>query len=254
MKILTTSDWHPDWVTAGVDRYSDVEHAVEEMLEVCVDGEVDAFLFIGDLCDPGTHRSHRAVALAVRVAEELRSEGVEQLWLPGNHDVIEDGNGLSTLCPLAELGYLNLMSAPGVTQLSRPRRVPGGRAEMLNVLCLPFTPRSHDYDPEEKLRELAKHGVAPDIIAGHLNIEGITPGSETVDMPRGRNVFYPYDVARELFPGALLLNGHYHQQQVWKGTNGRNKQGIHIPGSPTRLMRVERDHTPGWLIIETGGN
>lgn len=244
MQIIVASDWHPDWVTAGLDRYDDVEHAVEEVMEMCIDRKVDAFIFAGDLCNPGTHRCHRAIGLAVRVAETLNEEGIAQLWIPGNHDVIEDGHGSHTLSMLIELGYLTVKDSPGLTLLG-PKR---NGEQSVNVMCLPYTPRSHDYDPEEEIRKLGD--VAPDIIVGHLNIEGITPGSETADMPRGRHVYFPYDLVRETFPDALLINGHYHQQQVWKGTGGRNKQGIHIPGSLARLTRTEKDHSPGWLVLE----
>lgn len=255
MKILVTSDWHPDWTTAGVERFDDVEHAVEEALEMCVEQRVDAFVFAGDLCNPGTHRAPRSMALAVRTAERLQDEGIDQLWIPGNHDVIEDGHGLDTLAVLSELGYANVVRSPRLTSVG-PRR--GGNDKSMSVFCLPFTPRSHDYDPEEELNKLKKEAYAsakgrsgPDMIVGHLNIEGITVGSETSDMPRGRNVFFPYELTRKLFPDTLLVNGHYHQQQIWKGRNGRNKQGIHIPGSLVRLTRTEKDHAPGWLFIET---
>ena len=245
MKILCTSDWHPDWVTAGVPRFDDVQETVERTVDYALAEGVDAYFFLGDLCDPGTSRSYRAIALLIRVAMTLAEEGIQVICLTGNHDVIEDGSGSSTLAPLEELGCVYVVSRPALTAVT-----PNG-APPLNVLCLPFTPRSHPYDPEEVVREHAKNG-GDDIhlVIGHLNIEGIAAGSETTDLPRGRQVFFPYELCKELLPNATLLNGHYHERQHWRGKGGKDKQGIHIPGAPQRLTFSEEQNDPGFFILE----
>jgi DNA repair exonuclease SbcCD nuclease subunit len=237
VKVLITSDWHLDAVTAGVPRYEDLKRALNEVWEAM--GGVDAFLFLGDLCNPGTGRCHRAVAAATKFVEGLDSSMTPSLWLTGNHDVVEDGHGSHTLMPLASMRERHhvIADAPGRYEV-------GG----LGVLALPFTPRSHAYDPEEVVETASSNASTIDVVVGHLNVEGIGPGSETKDMPRGREVFFPYDLLRKRFPKALLLNGHYHEGQVWK--KGKAKQGVHVPGSLERLTFGEQANAPGWIVAE----
>ena len=86
-----------------------------------------------------------------------------------------------------------------------------------------------------------RHG-SPVIIAGHLNLEGITAGSETTKMPRGREVYWPLDAIRECFPDALVLGGHYHERQLY--------QGVQIIGSLARLTFGEEDTQPAFIEVE----
>ena len=111
-----------------------------------------------------------------------------------------------------------------------------------DVLALPFTSRAHAYDPAEAVRQNGTD--APALVLGHLNIEGIEPGSETADFPRGREVFLPVPLIRERFPNATIACGHYHRRQVF--------QGVHIPGSLARLTFGEEENEPGFLIAEVG--
>ncbi len=80
-----------------------------------------------------------------------------------------------------------------------------------------------------------------DAVFGHLMLEGIGPGSETRDMPRGRNVFWPTEVIAECWPKALLVGGHYHVAQVFSRVN--------VVGSLARLTRGEVGSTPQFLEI-----
>lgn len=79
----------------------------------------------------------------------------------------------------------------------------------------------------------------PQLIVGHLMIEGIAVGSETRDMPRGRDVFLPIDSLRDHFPDAKIVNGHYHDGQMYKG--------VHIPGALARFTVGEAQNTPRFL-------
>ena len=246
MKILVTGDWHTDAITAGVDRAEDVATAIGETVEAAIREEVDLYLFLGDLCDPDGVRSHRAAALGVHTAARLRHYGIASRWLVGNHDVIEDGSGSHTLAGISALSFgqrlgredAKVYDAPTVEAIGA-RGGPG-----VDLVALPFTPRSHAYDPAAFIEELpGRVGAAmPVLIAGHLNIEGIGPGSETLDMPRGRDVFFPVEACRKRFPNALLLNGHYHTRQIFNG--------IVIPGSLERLTFGEERNEPGYLIVE----
>ena len=235
MELLVTSDWHGDWMTAGMSREQDVDNAARMVAHEAIAANVDAFLFLGDLSDPDSSRTYRAQAIATRVASQLRINKIPSFWLVGNHDVVDDGLGTNTMMPI---------HAHGSELIDFPCEILMNDGEYL-FIALPYTSKSRSYDPEHVLEVAAMSWDGKDptkvIIAGHLNIEGIEPGSETNDMPRGRDVMFPLGHANDLFPGALLLNGHYHHQQCFKG--------IHIPGSLVRLTRSEKDNQPGYLRI-----
>lgn len=232
MKLLVTSDWHLDAVTAGLERFGDIDRAARAAVQKALEIEADRFVFLGDLCDPDTTRSHRAIAYAIAVERLMREKGLESWWLTGNHDVIEDGTGTSTLTPL---------KAAGAKVFDSPAHF-GQEGGGVQVIVLPFTPRSHAYSPEDYVRSCVDHGTRRMLVLGHLNIEGIGPGSETTDLPRGRDVFLPLTAIRERWPGAVVLNGHYHR--------GQEFNGVFVPGSLARLTFGEEDNLPGYLIVE----
>lgn len=240
MKLLVTSDWHADAKTIGHARFGDVERAVGEMVQRAIELRVGAFLFLGDLCDPDSgSAAFRSVELAVSAAMTLSRAGIRSIWMAGNHDVIEDGSGDTTLSPLRPLDCMGSL----VEVVERPRCLELGVG--LRLQLLPYTATSHPYDPKAEVDGLDWRGCKL-VVAGHLAVEGVEPGEETTDMPRGRDVVFP----RECFSLAdkvVLLNGHYHRQQT------HERPGfvpLSIPGSPARFTFGEQDNRPGYLIVE----
>jgi len=230
-RLLITSDWHLDATTAGVERREDLEAAVDRIACAVKEEDVEGFAFLGDLCDPDSPRAWRAVEVAMRFAHQLEDSSVVQLWLVGNHDVVEDGRCSSTLLPLRGAGF-RVVDTPQSTVLAG---VP--------VVALPFTPRSHAYDPAAFVRDrppLQAAGVP--LVISHLCVEGIEPGSESKEFARGREVFLPLEQIAASLPGALVFNGHYHRRQTFREVN--------VPGSLARLTRGERENSPGFLIVE----
>ena len=230
MKLVITSDWHHDAYTDGLPRASDVEKAIWESVEHAHKVGADAYMMLGDLSDPDNVRSHRASNFALSVASVLGEYGIPNYWLTGNHDVIEDGGGGSTMGCLKHLGgYTVLLDQPMVFYIGE---VP--------CLALPFPSRSSNYAPEDFVK-----GVPQDIrvVVGHLNVDGITLGSETSHMPRGRDVFWPLDTLRENLPDSVYVGGHYHEAQTWQGD-------LHIVGSPLRFTHGEEGSTPSIMTLE----
>ena len=235
MKLLVVSDLHLDWTTHGVSRFDELHEALHgEVLTRAIEEPVDAFLFLGDLCDPDSGPVvFRAMASVILLARKLESHGIEQVWITGNHDVIEDGSGTTTLTPLAANAnnVIHVHERPGKVDLK------GG----VTVITLPFVASTGAYDPESWIEEALKDTAGPVIVAGHMtNIPGVTPGEEATEMPRGREVRFPVE---KCGAANLLLNGHFHRQQ-------KTESCIWIPGSPSRLTFGETDHTPGFLIVE----
>ncbi len=238
-RFLLTSDFHPDATTAGFPRFADVKSAVEETVQVAIEQRVDGYFFLGDLADPDSPCAHAAAGLATWAAASLAEAGISSRWLVGNHDALEDGSGSSTLDALAGMAR-GFAVALGVRVFSKPAAeyfLPG-----IRLVALPYTARSHSYDPAAFVRSVVR-GEDRVLVLGHLNLEGITPGSESIDMPRGRDVVFPIEACLERWGDrALLFNGHYHQRQVHRG--------VQVVGSLERLTFGEADSTPGYLIVE----
>lgn len=238
MKLLISSDWHLDWTTAGVRRTDDLRDAVQETVERAIHERVDAYMFLGDLCNPDSgSRVFECLCIALGAAQALAKEGIESHWIAGNHDVIEDGAGFTTISPLKRLGgAVYVHENPSVVVLGDMKA---------NLLVLPYVPFARDYNAaeyvERKFKTLSR--AQPLVVAGHLMVPGIIPGVETSEMPRGRDMAFPLDTIKA-FGGCdvLMLNGHYHKQQEF--------DGVHIPGSLERLTFGEESHSPGYLLVE----
>jgi len=233
MKLVLTSDWHLDALTDGVPRWEEVEALVDHSVDVAIQESADLYIMGGDLCDPDGWNSARAMAKSIEVAVRLDNAGIPSVWVAGNHDVIEDGMGTTTMTPLvaADIAY-HVFEQPGEVVFKN-----------LHLVGLPFTPSSHAYDPAKVVRELSRPRKGEQtLVLGHLNLEGISAGSETTEMARGREVFWPIEAIRKKWPAATMLGGHYHHAQEFKG--------VHIIGSLARLRHDEEDHNPSLMILE----
>lgn len=243
MKILLTGDWHLDWITEGIRRYNDIECKIWEIVDYAKEIKVDYFVFLGDLCNPNTSRSHRSIACAINVARSLEFDGIKSLWITGNHDVIEDGSGDHTLMALSEAGFLvyDRPNSEIITSVDSSQ-------DML-VIALPYTSMVNDYDSAEFMSSCANHyrdrsKRMPVLVIGHLHIEGMIPGSENIEMSRGRIVVWPIRMIMDLFPNAIVAGGHYHK--------GDPSGKILIPGSLARLTFGESDNELGIIVVEGG--
>lgn len=237
IKMVVTSDWHFDAVTAGYPRIDEITDALIQSVETGRKHAIDYYIMLGDLCNPNNARSYKAIATAIDRLDYLYPHAMV-MFITGNHDVIEDGSGDHVMLPIEVCGDYTVFSKPEI------RVVSPGTKRAMNVVALPFTPSSHDYDPTDfimnNLNNLDSNNKT--VVLSHLNIEGIGPGSETENMPRGRDVFLPLEIIKEYIPDAVILNGHYHKQQTYCG--------VHIPGSLVRLTFGEANNKPGFLLLE----
>ena len=249
MKILLFSDVHLDVVTAGIVRFGEIQAACAQVVVAAMERKADLVLFLGDLCDPDSVCAHAAASVAVDMATTLAEEGITSRWLVGNHDVVEDGSGasvLSALGPLdivpqqrrdlraADTSPIELRARPWIEQVGNVR-----------VVSFPYTARSHAYDPVEFLtRECStpsKLDDVPTVVISHLMLEGIGPGSETIDMARGRDVFLPIKLVQHHFPNSLIFNGHYHAPQEF--------EGVTVVGSLVRCRFDEAHNETGFVVV-----
>lgn len=236
MKIFACSDLHFDARTAGFARFDDVEAAFDQVVSTAIERQADLFLFCGDACDPELGLDViRANQVLIKQAKRLGNAGIPFVAIAGNHDVVEDGRGTTTLGPLAESQFGRVFETPGFMD----------RGDFV-VLALPYPSRSFGYDPDKFVRDSSRYLVemdAPIVVVSHLMHEGATPGDEKTDFPRGRDVFYPVDAVAALAKKTKLVSigGHYHRRQVLNG--------VQIVGSLVRLTFGEEDHEPGYLAV-----
>lgn len=265
MKILVTGDWHLDARTAGFDRFEDLRAAVDWTVELASREHVDLYVMLGDLCDPDTTRSHRAVGIACETAAKLADLGIAQAWIAGNHDVIEDGTGSTTMAALAGWSRSQRFR-PGVLRIPVTDKPPNPKAFDLelrmchvaeepihiprffgttnDLMFLPFTARAKAYDPCAFVK---KTKLSPNcckvLVFGHLNVIGADDGSEVEDFPRGREVVFPVDeLLAKWGDKCLLFNGHYHRRQTVRG--------VRMPGALGRLGFGEVGNPAGVLLVE----
>lgn len=248
VKVVCFGDAHGDAVTEGVPRFDEVCAAMDFVGDLAIRECAGLVVFGGDLAESEGPGMLRTLEHAVRLATRLKAVRIESLWLTGNHDVIEDGHATSNLAPLRDVPGAELVDSPRLIKVGQDTglspEIVGKR--LITVACLPFTPRTHDYDPELWVSSTdfdleVKKQAKPDLVVGHLMLEGIGPGSETRDMPRGRNVFWPLEAIETYWPSAVLVGHHYHQQQVFRR--------VHLPGSLVRINRAEASNTPGVLLV-----
>jgi hypothetical protein len=242
MKAVLTSDWHLDWTTNGKRREAEILAAVERSVSVAIDERADLYAFCGDLCNPDGWNVLAASAYAIRFAARLAKACIPSLWLAGNHDVVEDGRGTTTLTPL--LAYAE--HEPLVTVANRPLVLDLMATAGASVVALPYVARSMNYDPAVSVRTIAAGMSKPAkqkcLVLGHLSLPNQHPGSETTDMARGRDVPWPLEELGRHLPQAVLVGGHYHR--------AGDASGVLIVGAPARLTHGEEDYTPSLTVLE----
>lgn len=252
MKLLATSDWHLDAVTAGLERCLEVKAYASELVQVVEREEVDLVLHLGDLLDPGHLRDSAYQRVLFQLAAQLNSAArYGSIWLPGNHDVLDEAEPTSTLSPLAAASAAWASHDPNPLQVVElpkfvMRKLPEGRA---NFLCLPYVSRAtmntavYQEAFQEALRQA--EGRSNLVVLSHLSLPGMHPGSEE-EMPRGREVAFPLQEVKKLNP-ALVLQGHYHKRQTVKVSG----LVVEVVGAPVRFTFGERADGPrGYLLVE----
>jgi DNA repair exonuclease SbcCD nuclease subunit len=250
MKILQCSDLHGDAVTSGVYRFEEARSALHQAVGVAIAEKVDLFVFTGDLSDPDDGpRALRALGLAIDAAATLLDpvadrRPIPSWWIAGNHDVFEDGSGESVLTPLDRVDpRVRVFDRPARAMLPcRPRVSRGAPA---HAIVLPYPSHANAYDPGAFVAD-ARRALGPGsqvVVMTHLQVEGATPGDETTEMARGRDVFFPFEACD---PEWLLVGGHYHEAQAFERAGRR----LHVPGSMMRLTHGEERNRPRFLVWE----
>ena len=230
MRLALYSDVHIDAVTGGVPRAPEIERSMWAVGRAAIEHEVDAAVFLGDLCDPEGPGGFEAVGIQRRFIDWTREHGIAWHGIPGNHCVMEWGREPRSV--LSALGCDGVHDRPEI-----------GRLCDVPTLFLPYTPSWAPYDPEEEARKfIAQHPTGKALVFGHLNLEGIHPGSEADAFARGRDVMWPLDVLGPHMDRIACFGGHIHKAQRYRG--------VTIVGSLARLDFGEGDLSPRFLVVD----
>jgi predicted phosphodiesterase len=251
MRILTISDVHADATTNGVRRFEEIERSVEEAADAAIRERVDVFVFAGDLADPESGPILvKCIELIARVTVRLERAGIRVILIAGNHDVIDSGDGWTTIDPLRALvdrrqrihvvtqATSIVMQVEGVAEADHPA---------IEFACMPYTSLAATYDPIAFVDSLGTRRIQC-VVVSHLNVRGVTPGEESLEMPRGREVWLPDEPLAALarVRPVLVLQGHYHRRQVHVTPSGLP---VHIVGSVGVFSHGEEEHVPGYMIV-----
>jgi DNA repair exonuclease SbcCD nuclease subunit len=254
MRVYLSSDYHADASTSGLDRFDEIAAAANRVANRAIDhareGNETLFVFGGDLCDPDTSRSYRAIGLAIDIALRLACNDVSSVWIAGNHDTIENDRGSTVLEPLANVAaQMPTPSRTGrITVVEEPQWLIMRFG--LRLVMLPHVARARHYDPAAYIRSvepwIADGIEMPEtfLVVGHLTVPSAERGSESGEFARGRDLVFPVEACRGRWGDrAVFVNGHYHRRQT-------TRDGVHIPGSLARLRHDEEQHEPGYLAID----
>jgi DNA repair exonuclease SbcCD nuclease subunit len=255
-KVLFTSDWHVDAMTAGIARESEIGKYVATLIAYVEREKVDVVCFCGDAFDPGSMREAQWSSFMFDALHRItHASQCGTVWIPGNHDVIDSTSAVSTLAPLAiaqmQYGEYWTPWKKRAAVCESPELVLFEQCD-LAVLALPYVSRAVMNDPSyaygfdtvlDAAREHKQSGK-PAIAIGHYALPGIVPGDEE-EMMRGREIPIP---SAALLPLDLdlVVNGHYHQRQ----TVSCNGLRVEVVGSPARFRFGEADVERGFLVVE----
>lgn len=241
MKFALITDLHLDKSTFGVPRAPEIERGLRQVEIAVAVRKVDVVIFLGDLTDPDSGGlAWHATRTATELALNLDREGIESIWIAGNHDVQNDGTGATCLTPMVALSRV----IPRIHVAEGPKLVVLGDGYV--VACLPYTAVSRTYDPATtypRLISLAPPG-SKIIVAAHLMIPGVAPGEETIEMPRGRDIAFPLGVTAD---AVFRCNGHYHRRQDFDPNDGGPV--IHIPGAPVPFAFGEEGNPSVFSVV-----
>lgn len=264
MRVLVTSDWHLDAVTAGVPRREEVLAFAAKILRVAIDAKPDLFLHLGDWYTPGSMRDAlyaSDISRFVSAMSRLLLPRATHVYLAGNHDELdlfdrEHPNlnpagadpdrrlPVSTLTAVATWMY-SVPVEGRVCEQPMAIALPNEWALLALPHCAPVLGVDYAQAVRECVGDFGASRLTKWIVAAHLTIPGAMLGSESRELARGRDDLLPIDEIAKLSP-RLIVNGHYHRPQVVPSAAG----DIVIPGSPVRMTFAERDDRKGYLLID----
>lgn len=247
MKILFWSDTHLGLTIAGYDATEDAVRAGQVIVGAAEDA--DLVVFGGDLFNDARPKPY-VVATAIDLLTPIYKPFI---ILPGNHDA-----GQGNILVETEEGELTLQPAPDA--LEPIRRLPWTQ----EYICIPEQPCIQEFGDHRFLlaghisdamaksiagcsaQDLIDHvfeealRVGVSAVFSHLDVEGVTPGTE-MNIRRGNRLVMPWDIAKRL--PCPIINGHIHTRQ-------KKAPNLFQPGSVIATDFGDVDGKKGYMVLE----
>lgn len=257
LKILHTSDWHAGKVLFQRERNSELDFALEQMLELIEAEAIDLVLVAGDLYD-SFHPPTRAIESLNRFFLQLFKREVPALIISGNHDSTQLWKSMRSLLSLASIHVYDRIS---LEQANLPLKLGG---ELLTVTALPYPSEKQLVGIGGQVRDLAEQrksyaeqvGLLLEILSDDLPREGhhllcahlMMSGAEPTHSERALSIADTFAVQPQALPEIYdyVALGHIHKRQQVKGSP--------VPtwycGTPYQIDFGEAEMEKGVQIIE----
>ena len=261
MKFLHTGDWHVGRSIRGRSREEEFAGALDEVIAIAADEEVDLVVIAGDIYDQRavTPEADRLVFDALL---RLNSAGVPVVALPGNHD---SAARLEAIAPLLERIAVSL-----VCRMRPPRQ--GGAVTIpardgshsARISCLPFVSPRHFSSATQLFDDVSAGYVdfdqgmgdlltafagafdesAINVVLSHMFVSGAQPGGGEREITIGAD--FAISPARLPATANYVALGHIHKPQAVRGAPGPAR----YCGSLIQLDFGERDQDKSVVIVD----
>lgn len=247
MKILHTADLHIgmtnysklDPETGLESRLLDFFKTLDLMVDKALEEKVDAFIFAGDAYKTRDPSPTQQRGFGERI-RKLTKAGIPVVLVVGNHDTPNAEGRANTLDIYSALEMENVWVSRVPELLNIPTK-----SGNLQVITAPWLHRGEFKTLGDKLPAMYEK-IKPDspaILAGHLEMEGASFGSE-----KGLAIINDVTVPLSLLTDRRLCYvalGHIHKYQVLA-----KEPPVIYSGSPQRIDFGEEKEDKGFIIAE----
>ena len=262
MRILHTADWHVGKKLGRIDRSTETEAVLDQLIEATRAAQADLVIVAGDLFDRALP-PFLSLRLVLEALVRLADTGARVVAIPGNHDSPEL---FEVLAPHLAHSGVTLVHKPLAADAGGVVRVPSrDGAETAQVACFPFLHEAHVVDfmdtqdamhksYADRVRDICKHyadamqrssdRTTVDVLAAHFMIHGAVPsGSE-----RELHIGEAYMARAEALPAGVhyAALGHIHKAQPAPGSSGHGRYA----GSLMQLDFGETDQDKSVLLVD----
>jgi DNA repair protein SbcD/Mre11 len=261
VRFLHTADWHVGKTIRGRSRLDETAAALDEIIAIAGDEDVDAVLVAGDIYDQRA-AAPEADAIVFETLVRLHAARIPAVVIPGNHDSALRLEALGKLLAQIDVTVAARVAPPehgGIVEL--PSR-DGGEAAF--VACVPFVPerRFGDaaalFDASETWYQSYAHGMGEllgamaagfrldriNIVLAHLFTDGAVVGGGERELTIG--MAYAIPPGRLPATASYVALGHVHKPQAVRAAPAPTR----FAGSPLQLDFGERDQAKSVTIVD----
>ncbi len=260
MRLLHTGDWHLGRTLRGRSRLEETANALEQVVDIARDEEVDAVLVAGDVYDQRA-LSAEADRLFFETLLALHGHGISTVVVPGNHDSAPRFGALAGLLEHIGCSMVTRVRRPDSGGLVRIGARDGSHSAV--IACVPFISPRRFSDAAAEFVDIATgyneydDGVgrllsayeesfdpnAVNIVLGHLFVSGAKPAGSERQITIGAD----YAVSPMRLPGraTYVALGHIHRAQKVPGAPCEARYA----GSLLQLDFGERGQDKGVVLI-----